>query len=557
MTPIAFRPVVAMVCGLLVIEALGQELPRASMPADAKTFMVRMRDGIELATDVVLPKGKAGGKYPAVLVRTPYSRRDNIAAIAAAVITRIGFAAVTQDLRGRFDSQGCDFPVHAGCAWHRIQDGYDTIEWIAQQPWSNGKIGTVGPSAMGATQNLTLPTQPPHLTCAFVIVAWADIYNHGAYWGGEFSKALAERWILDNRFDRRNLDLMRSHPAYDEFWDTWNTEHQAPRVNVPVMYFGGWYDHFTQGTLNSFMATQKNGGPNARKTCRLVMGPWTHTGLPKGLDYPPNAKPPYELETVAWFMKHLKGADPIGGANQKPVRYYVMGASGEYDAPGHRWRTADTWPVPSEEVKYYLRKGNALSPEPPTEEDASAAYDYDPKNPVPSIGGGVLTPGEGIQDQRPVEGRKDVILFTTPVLTQPVEATGRIRVRLWGSSSCKDTDFTAKLTDVYPDGRSLLVLDGVIRAAFRDSLSKPSLMEPGKVYPFEIDLWSTSIIFNKGHRIRVAISSSNHTRFEANPNTGKVFDRNDQTLIAKNSIYFDKTRPSYILLPRPIETAGK
>jgi predicted acyl esterase len=528
------------------------QLPEGLPMPEARTYMVPMRDGVKLATDVVLPKGKPDAKYPAILVRTPYSRRGNIAALAGNAVSKVGFAAVLQDLRGRFDSEGEDFPVHLGCAWGKIQDGYDTIEWIAKQPWSDGRVGTVGPSAMGATQNLTLPTRPPHLTCAFVIVAWADVYKHGAYWGGVPSKALAEGWIRDNRFDRRNLDAFKAHPNYDEVWQTWNTEKQAPRVNVPVMYFGGWYDHFTQGTIDSFIATRTHGGPGAKDTCRLVMGPWTHTGLPKGLDYPPNAEPKYELEGITWFMRHLKGADPLGAAKQKPVRYYVMGASGEHDAPGHAWRWAEDWPVPSENVCCYLRKGGLLSTDRPAEAEASATYEYDPKNPVPSIGGGVLTVSAGIQDQRPVEGRKDVILFTTPVLNEPVEATGRIRVKLWASSSCKDTDFTAKLTDVYPDGRSLLVLDGIIRAAYRDSLTEPRLMEPGKVYPMEIDLWSTSIIFNKGHRIRLAISSSNDPRFEPNKNTGKLFEPDDETLVARNTIYFDKDRPSHIVLPRPM-----
>jgi predicted acyl esterase len=546
----------------------------------AKTYMVPMRDGVKLATDVMLPTSKPGARWPALVVRTPYNRQGGVGRMAGLLVPPAGFAAVVQDIRGRFGSEGEDYPVHGGCGWGHVQDGYDTIEWVAKQPWCNGKVGTVGPSAMGATQNLTLPTQPPHLTCAFVMVAWADIYKHAAYWGGAPRVALPEGWIRGNTFDPRNLDLFRTHPSYDEFWEAWNTESLAHRIDIPVLYFGGWYDHFCQGTIDSFLAVQARGGPIAKKESRLIMGPWTHDGIPKGLTYPDNANPRYDKYILKWFSRHLKGVDAGGGTGHR-VNYYVMGASGEADAPGNEWRSADVWPVPNQSVPYYLHEGGSLSTDVPTGRQASATYQYDPKNPAPTLCGGVLTPTSGILDQRPVEKRPDVLVFTTPVLTEPVEATGRISVKLWASSSCTDTDFTAKLTDVYPDGRSLLVLDGIVRARYRDSLRTPTLIEPGKAYLFEIDLWSTSIIFNKGHRIRVAISSSNAQRFRPNPNTGEAVDGvtvrvpsgkslRDPTLmvpdqaspfemtkavVARNTIYFDKDHPSHIILPRPTVAA--
>jgi predicted acyl esterase len=538
-------------------EQMYERLTKEQEIPNAKTTMVTMRDGVKLATDVVLPKGAADARWPALLVRTPYNRRGSIGRMAAMIGPVAGFATVVQDIRGRFGSQGEDFPVHAGCGWGKAQDGYDTIEWIAKQPWSNGKVGTVGPSAMGATQNLTIPTQPPHLSCAMVMVAWADIYNHAAYWGGAPRVALPEGWIEGNRFDPRNLDLFRSHPSYDEFWDAWNTEKRADRVNIPVLYFGGWYDHFCQGTIDSFLAVQARGGPIAKRESRLVMGPWTHTGIPKGLVYPDNANPRYDQAVLKWFNRHLKGIDLAGGAKQNPVNYYVMGASGEKDSPGNEWRSASSWPVASEMVKYYLGKGGVLSTATPSEASAMATYEYDPTKPVPSLGGGVLTPKVGIRDQRPVEGRPDVIVFSTPVLAEPVEATGRIRVRLWAASSCRDTDFTAKLTDVYPDGRSLLVLDGIVRGRYRKSLRVPTLLEPGRVYAYDVDLWSTSIIFNKGHRIRVAISSSNSPRFRPNPNTGDAVDDMSRAVVAKNTIFFDKGHASCIVLPRPKAASGR
>lgn len=536
---------------------MASSLSRTAKAPAATLYMVPMRDGVKLATDVTLPKGGEDKTWPAILVRTPYNRRGSLGRMLAQIVPNVGYAAVCQDLRGRFDSEGSDFPIHGGCGWQRIQDGYDTIEWVARQPWCNGKVGTIGPSAMGATQNLTLPTRPPHLKCAFVMVAWADIYKHAATWNGAPRRALPEGWIRGNAFDPRNLDLFLSHPDYDEFWQQWNTLALIDRVNVPVLYFGGWYDHFCQGTIDSFVAMQRRGDPKIKKQCRLIMGPWTHDGIPKGMDYPANANPRYDQWILRWCDRHLKGAEAPSDGKARAVNYYVMGASGETNAPGHVWRPVDTWPLPSTDVCYYLGKGGRLSTDKPTDADASATYSYDPLNPVPSIGGGVLTRVTGIRDQRPVEKRADVIVFTTPVLTEPVEATGRIRVKLWASSSCVDTDFTAKLTDVYPDGRSLLVLDGIVRARYRDSISEPEPIVPGKVYALDIDLWSTSIIFNRGHRIRVAVSSSNAPRFRPNANTDDPLDDVSKAVVAKNTIYFDKDRPSHLILPHPTDVAGK
>jgi uncharacterized protein len=519
----------------------------------AKTMMVPMRDGTRLATDVILPRMKPDQKVSAVLIRTPYNRRGYVGKTAAENIPKLGFAAVVQDMRGRFGSEGEDFPIFGACGWGRFQDGYDTVEWIARQPWCDGKVATVGPSAMGITQNVLLPTQPPHLTCAFIMVAAADMYREGIYWGGAPRKFLGDNWLGQNGMDRRNVDLFKAHPSYDELWDFVNAEKRAGQVNVPALYYGGWYDMFCQGTINSFVACQNNGGAGSRGKCRLIMGPWQHGGLVDQLTYPPNAAPKMEIWALEWFMKNMKGADMTGG-RMKPVMYYVMGACGEAGAPGNVWRQADAWPVPSEPVCWYFHKGGLLSTDKPAETPASLSYDFDPKNPVETLGGGNLILRRGPMDQRPVEGRPDVLVFTTPVLTQPVEVTGRITVKLWAGSSCRDTDFTGKLCDVYPDGRSMLVQDGIVRARYRESLSDPSLIEPGKVYAYDIDLWSTSILFNKGHRIRVAISSSNVPRFDPNPNTGASFDYPiDRTMVAKNTIYIDKDRPSHIILPRPGE----
>ncbi len=517
---------------------------------DVITEMVPMRDGVKLATDIILPKGE--GKWPVILMRTPYGRNDEGGlSMAGGIVAKFGYAVVSQDMRGRGDSEGEDYPIFASCGWDELQDGYDTIEWIAKQPWCNGKIGQFGASALGISANATAPSRPPHLTCQFVVVAASDIYRQGATFNGTPLKALSEGWVKNTKLDPRNLDLWRKHPDYDDFWKKYSPESVADRVNVPVCFVGGWYDIFTQGTIDSFVSIQHKGDVGARGKCRLVMGPWAHGSFAdETMKYPANANMMTQVpELLGWYNKWCKGIDIE--PNRPPVRYYVMGACGEPEAPGNVWRNVNDWPVPSESVAYYFHEGGVLSPEKPTESKASASYRYDPNDPVPTIGGSNLTLKKGPMDQRPVEKRPDVVLFTTPVLTEPVEATGRIRAKLWASSSCKDTDFTVKLTDVYPDGRSMLVVDGVISARYRESTSHKKMMEPGKVYEFDIDLWSTSIIFNKGHRIRVAISSSNYPRFEANPNTGEPRAENGKMRVAKNTIYFDRSRPSHIVLPRP------
>ena len=229
--------------------------------------------------------------------------------------------------------------------------------------------------------------------------------------------------------------------------------------------------------------------------------------------------------------------------------YYVMGDPLDPKAPGNLWRTADSWPPPATETPYYLRDGGRLLPDAPSAGESPQIYAYDPKDPVPTRGGANVYLPAGPMDQRCVEDRPDVLLFTTPVLEEPLEVTGRVKVLLWASSSAVDTDFTAKLTDVYPDGRSLLLLDGILRARHRETMEREDFMEPGRIYRFEIDLWSTSIIFNKGHHIRVAISSSNFPRFDANPNTGAQSWDEKNPIVAKNTIYHDAEHPSHILLP--------
>ena len=312
------------------------------------------------------------------------------------------------------------------------------------------------------------------------------------------------------------------------------------------MFLGGWYDIFSQGTINSFVTISKNGDEGARGKCRLAMEAYGH-GRSNDLVFP-NAAHPKSIDMLNWFDIWMKN-DGEGIDEIPVVQYFVMGDPDDEYTSGNVWKTADDWPVPATLTPVYFIADGTLQLERPYDTEASLSYEYDPKNPVPTIGGANLSITKGPKDQRPVEDRPDVLLFTSQELPYSVEITGSVKIKLWASSTATDTDFTAKLCDVYPDGRSMIVVDGIIRARHRNSMEKSELMEPGKIYEFEIDLWPTSIVFSEGHRVRVAISSSNSPRFEPNPNTGKPSGMDDETKVATNTIYLDAEHPSHILMP--------
>lgn len=506
------------------------------------TQMVPMRDGTLLATDVHKPEGE--GPWPVVLLRTPYGR----AGAASLDYVRRGYVVVAQDVRGRFESEGENLPFLFD-GWSEHQDGIDTINWVAAQPWCNGKIATAGGSALGITQVLTAAAQPEHVVCQAITVACGSLYHDAVHIGGGYSLALFEDWTKGAGFDPRALELMQEHSCYDDWWRKLDANARAELVNLPGLFVGGWYDIFTQGTIDAFLARQTRGGPGARGRRKLLMGPWPHGKRREvgELTYPANALlPPGPISESQWIEYWLKGAD--NGVDKLPaVTWYVMGACGEPEAPGNEWRTADVWPPAGmTPTPYYLHSDGTLDREPA--DGAPLTYTYDPTAPVPTRGGNNLTIPAGPMDQREVENRADVLLFTSAPLTEPLEITGPIKARLWVSSSAVDTDFTVKLTDVYPDGRSMLVIDGIRRMRHRNSFEREELMTPGTVYEVEVDLWSTSLIFNAGHRIRVAVSSSNYRRFGANRNTGKGWN-DPETVQADNTLHLDRARPSQILLP--------
>ncbi len=512
-----------------------------------RTILVPMRDSVRLATDVHLPPGT--NAFPVILVRTPYGR-TNIGNMATDA-TKRGYALVVQDTRGRFGSEGENIAFE-GDGWATHWDGYDTVEWVARQPWCNGKIGTFGGSALGIAQLLMAGAGTPKVACQHITVGAPSLYRDTVYNGGVFRKALIEDWLRLSRFSPDNLKLWTSHPALDAFWREREICARYDHVNQPAVHIGGWYDIFAQGTLDAFVGYQTLGGPKARGHQKLIMGPWTHGVLQDKageLRFPNAKKPPGEVHDAwRWFDYYLKGID--NHIEDAPaVTYYVMGDVSDTNAPGNVWRSAKEWPIPgSSRVRFYLQDDRSLSSGKPGR-GRSLAYTYDPKDPAPTVGGVQLTIPAGPMDQRKLEARPDVLVFTSAPLADPVEMTGRVRARLWASSDCPDTDFMVKLCDVYPDGRSFNICEGRLRARYRESLSTEKLLQPGRPALLDIDLWSTSIVFNKGHQMRVQVTSSSSPGFDPNPNTGDPFRANDKTQVAHNTLYTDGQHASYIELP--------
>jgi len=514
-----------------------------------ETIMVPMRDGVKLATDVHKPEGTSPSPMPVILGRTPYNKNglDGIGGEA----NRRGFILIAQDCRGRFASEGENLPFNLDGP-----DGFDTLEWIAKQPWCNGKIGTWGGSAGAITQFQMVKSGSDKISAQHLTVGAPNLYDV-IYMNGVFRKALIEDWLRLAQWSSNALPRWVGHPTHDDYWRQRDASSDYKQANAPALHIGGYWDIFAQATIDAFVGYQENGGPKARGKQRLVMGPWTHSVLQEKageFKFPNGQKPPGNVEDAwKWFDLTLK-SDTSNISTEPAVTYYVIGDVNDPKAPGNVWRTAGQWPpVKATPTKYFLRNDHGLDKTTPGAADP-LLYTYDPLNPAPTVGGTQLSIPAGPMDQKIVENRADVLVFTTAPLTEPIEVTGRVRAQVWVSSDAPDTDFIVRLCDVYPDGRSFNLCEGAIRARFRQGRSKETFLEPGKVYPIEIDLWSTSVIFNTAHRIRLQISSSSAPGYDPNPNTGAPFRANAETRKANVKLYVDSQRPSHVVLPIVTET---
>ncbi len=505
---------------------------------EKQEFMIPMRDGVKLATNVYLPDGP--GPFPIVLSRTPYGKDQGRG--DAESINKAGYARVVQDCRGRFKSEGKYLP------WENdIEDGYDTLEWLAKQPWSNGKVGMTGGSALGITTHLAAMSGHPALKAAFVTVSHGSPYQNANYPGGIYLKNMREEWL------RRQGVPPPDEPKprigyYDDDARRLDLRSYLGKITVPFYGVGGWYDIFSQGTIDTFTLLQEKGGPGAKGNQRLVMGGFGHRQLMGDLKYPAEAAGRPMADMIPWFDHWLKGVDN-GITKQPRVKYYVLGDPMDKSAPGNEWRSADTWPPPSTATSFYLQAGGKLATSAPSSAEGKLSFVYDPKDPVPSLGGNNLMMDAGPMDQRPVSGRKDVLKFETEPLKDAVEVAGKLLAELFVSTDAEDTDFIVKLVDVYPNGYEALVMDQGQRMRLRNGTFRPELTEPNKVYPIKVDLWSTAIAFNKGHKIAIHVQSSNNPRFEPHTNTWDRLRSYDKAAKATNTVYFNAKQASRLVLP--------
>ncbi|MBW2305560.1 MAG: CocE/NonD family hydrolase [Deltaproteobacteria bacterium] len=593
-----------------------------------KNITIPMRDGTRLAADIYRPAlgGRAiGGKFPAILERTPYNKEIVHLVTTAKFFAVRGYVSVMQDVRGRFQSEG---------EWSYLflknerEDGYDTVEWIAAQPWSDGQVGTIGGSYSTQTQQALAVMNPPHLKAQFHLRGGYNYHtrglrNCGAFMYGtqlvyiwrmaQYSKEADADPLVQKALDKgfatirewydhfplkKGASPLKYTPGYEKWFlealslsdydDCWkqaggNIEEFIDEfADVPVYLQTAWYDHHTwANTVKYLELTKRHKTPK-----RLLIGTWLHgpthyeESFAGNVDFGPDAR----LDNLndlrlKWFDHWLKGmkTDIMEGP---PIKIFVMGGgNGRKNREGRlnhggRWRHENEWPLARTRfTTYYLHADGSLTPNPPAQNDPPSSYTFDPHDPVPSIGGSVhneYLPGlidGGGWDQRgqkhlftckgtlPLAARSDVLVFETPPLDEDMEVTGPLVVKLWASSSAVDTDFTAKLIDVYPpgedypDGYALNLTDGIVRARYRNIREKAEFMTPGKIYEFTIEPQPTSNLFKAGHRIRLDISSSNFPHFDVNPNTGGPLGTDRKMIAAHNTIYHDADHPSHIVLP--------
>jgi len=574
------------ICGLLVAlfwagaMALAEEhfevIVERGVPA-------KMRDGVVLRADIYRPK--AEGKFPVLLTRTPYDKRGEMdfGPLAAAR----GYVVISQDVRGRYTSEG---------EWYTFknesQDGYDTIEWAAALPYSNGKVGMFGGSYVGATQMLTAIAAPPHLAGILPVVTASNYHENWTYQGGAFEQWFDQSWttgLAENTLDRRMgkdsyatrwdtklplteyplldpgapagmadyyLDWL-AHPAYDDYWKRWSIEEHFSQIQVPALHVAAWYDLFQDGSFQNYLGIKDHGGNDvARNGQRLLVIVGGHAGsgpVIGEVDFGKDSVLNEDALTLRWYDYLLKGIEN-GMGSEKPVKLFVMGKN--------VWREEDGWPLAgAKQTSYYLHsagKANTLSGDgtlsttaPATE--AADKYDYDPTDPAPTRGGPLCCDSThqppGAFDQRPVENREDVLVYTTPAFKQDTEVTGPITLEIYVSSSAVDTDFTGKVVDVGPQGFARNLTEGILRARYRTSREKAELMNPGEAYKLTLNLWSTSNVFLAGHKLRLEVSSSNFPRFDRNLNTGEDQGHSARMMKATNAVYHDREHPSVLILP--------
>ena len=529
-----------------------QDLPPLDLsPIREQHQFIPMRDGTLLSANMYFPPGS--GPWPVLFEQRYADIRGESTRRAAARLAQGGYVVAMVNYRGTWKSQGT-WVGYRALGWGEQRDGYDVCEWLGTQPWSTGKVGTFGSSQGGYVQNFLAVTQPPHLAAQYMVDTGLSLFHEGYRIGGTTRpnrfRSLAQV-CRDPADNDRLLEEWARHPHYDEYWQAEDCSRHFASMNVPCFTIGSWYDFMNQGSIASFQGRQHQGGPDSRGKQQLIIGPWLHGRLNKGfktgqLVYPEHAAWPEVDHMLRWFDYWLKGIDT--GVQQEPAaRWFVMGAVGEPDAPGNVWRSADDFPPAHRMTPLYLEADGRLSSNRPTAADAKTDFLCDPRNPMQIPG----TAFPGAADARAFEQQPEVRTFTTEVLEHPVEWTGRIRANLFLSSTARDADILVRVSDVYPDGRSILIVDYPLRLRYRDGFDHEVLMQPGEVVQAAFDVGWISQIFNRGHRIRVTVSGPGAPLYEPNPQTGgpQTNDLPPDAVSATHSIQHNRTWASSILAP--------
>ncbi|MEX2719114.1 MAG: CocE/NonD family hydrolase [Candidatus Sigynarchaeota archaeon] len=534
--------------------------------------MLPMRDGTRLATYVFKPAMQTGG-LPVILVRTPYGLA--FSADGAISWYTKGYIVVVQEVRGTHGSEGT-FDALASSA----TDAYDTCAWILDQPWCDGRIGSSGMSALAMTQYFAAGADCPGLLAQEMVVGTADMYDT-FFRGGKYAESDIGYWIrMNSGWSNATVDALLAHPNKDAWWDNLSlavgNDYNFGKVNTRAAHLAGWYDVFQQNTIDAFMGFYYNGTARARGHQKLVIGPWGHgqTDSAGQISFPNGKNKDFGRWRDAILAESLEPPklsnalfDVPSLWNEPNIAYYVMGDVTDPGCTANEWRYTNDWPVAHVDTPLYLQPDGTLGWTAPVIL-RNYTYLYDPQHPMQTIGGTNLvynstydlpydptkaqpvSIGWGMMDQRPLLNRSDVLVFNTSILAAPVEITGRVKAIFYIASNCTDTDFVAKLCDVYPDGHSMLVCDGIVSVRKRNGLDKDELIVPGMVYEIEVDLWSTAYQFNAGHRVQLVVSSSNAPKYQPCPNTGVPIARTyASTVVANNTLLVGPGRESRLVLP--------
>ena len=551
MSSIALMAAILLGCGIAAAQTPKRKVDLGGVTE--QHVMVPMRDKVRLSMHSYIFRC-GNGPWPVLYEQRYMSVQGVVPRERAARLASHGYVVAEENFRGTQLSEGV-YVGYRALGWGEQKDGYDSVEWLLKQPWSNGKVGTFGSSQAGyVRRNFLVVTEPPVPGCQFITDGGLSLFHLGYRLGGTIrsKKRFIEQNLSDARDPRRRGNIFETqfrHQNYDEYWQQEDCTRHFGEMDVPAIIVASWYDFMSAGGVPAFIGRQYSGGPHARGQQKLVIGPWLHGGVKTStkigeLEYGEKANWDLDAKMIRYFDYKLKGVET--GVDKDPaVRYFVLGAVGEPGAPGNVWRDADDWPVKAQETAYYFQSAGTLSRQKPESASGATEFVSDPEHPAPMPGRNY----PAARDGREFEKHPDVRTFTSELLTQPVEWTGKIRAELYISSSARDTDFIARISDVYPDGRSIMVLQTIRRARYRNSFEHPTLLTPGKIERVAFDLGWLSEIFNRGHRIRIAISGTGADFYEPNPNTGEAFTIEPavHTVVAKDTVYHNRQYASRII----------